>query len=80
MDASDVTAMLKDALKAANLTRKHRPRLLSDNGPCYISGELKGLLSEHGVTPTRGKPYHPMTQGKNDDFKKTIVLAVSSLR
>ncbi len=23
---------------------QHRPRLLSDNGPCYLSGELKEYL------------------------------------
>jgi len=72
MAASDVAATLKDALKAANLTRKHRPRLLSDNGPCYISGELKGWLSENGMTHTRGKPYHPMTQGKIERWHRTL--------
>ena len=42
----------------------HRPRLLSDNGPCYISGELADYLSDKGMTHTRGAPYHPQTQGK----------------
>ena len=72
MAASDVAATLKDALSAAGLTRKHRPRLLSDNGPCYISGELKGWLEDHGMTHTRGKPYHPMTQGKIERWHRTM--------
>ena len=42
----------------------HRPRLLSDNGPCYISQELADYLDTHGLTHTRGAPDHPMTQGK----------------
>ena len=42
----------------------HRPRLLSDNGPCYVSGELADYLETHQIAHTRGAPYHPMTQGK----------------
>src|SRR5262249_25854014 len=42
----------------------HRPRLLSDNGPCYVSQALSTYLTQHGLTHTRGAPYHPMTQGK----------------
>jgi len=72
MAASDVAATLKDGLKAAGLSRKHRPRLLSDNGPCYISSELKGWLDENGMTHTRGKPYHPMTQGKIERWHRTM--------
>ncbi|MBN8629462.1 MAG: DDE-type integrase/transposase/recombinase [Rhodobacterales bacterium] len=43
MKASDVTATLEDALVASGCDRAtviHRPRLLSDNGSSYISGEL----------------------------------------
>ena len=69
---ADVSATLKDGLKAAGLSRKHRPRLLSDNGPCYISGELKGWLADNGMTHTRGKPYHPMTQGKIERWHRTM--------
>ena len=72
MTASDVSATLQDALKAAGLQRKQRPRLLSDNGPCYVSSELKSWLSEHDMTHTRGKPYHPMTQGKIERWHRTM--------
>src|SRR4030081_389766 len=41
-----------------------RPRLLSDNGPSYVATELADWLGEHSMSHTRGKPYHPMTQGK----------------
>lgn len=72
MAASDVSATLTDALKVANITEDHKPRLLSDNGPCYISGELKGWLADNGMTHTRGKPYHPMTQGKIERWHRTM--------
>lgn len=72
MAAKDVSDTLRDALKAADLERKQRPRLLSDNGPCYISGELKNWLKEHDMDHTRGKPYHPMTQGKIERWHRTM--------
>lgn len=66
MSASDVTDTLELALEAAGLRAeiKHRPRLLSDNGPSYIAKDLADWLGERDMTHTHGKPYHPMTQGK----------------
>ena len=66
MAAKDVSDTLELALQASGLESvkvKHRPRLLSDNGPSYVSAELKDWLDERGMDHTRGRPYHPMTQG-----------------
>ena len=67
MAAADVTATLGLALQASGLNQvplDQRPRLLSDNGPSYVASELADWLDEQGMRHTRGKPYHPMTQGK----------------
>ena len=75
MSAKDVSDTLRDALAATGLDRvnvRHRPRLLSDNGPCYISSELKDWLKENKMTHTRGKPYHPQTQGKIERWHRTL--------
>jgi transposase InsO family protein len=67
MSAADVTATLDLALQASGLDEAdldRRPRLLSDNGPSYVANELADWLEDQGMTHTRGKPYHPMTQGK----------------
>jgi putative transposase len=67
MAAADVTATLDLALQASRLGQvetNRRPRLLSDNGPSYVATELADWLGEHGMSHSRGKPYHPMTQGK----------------
>lgn len=72
MAASDVFATLADALQNAGLSPKQRPRLLSDNGPCYVSSELKDWLDDHNMTHTRGKPYHPMTQGKIERWHRSL--------
>ena len=51
---------------------KHRPRLLSDNGPAYLSGELREYLGDRGMGHTRGAPYHPQTQGKIERYHRTM--------
>jgi putative transposase len=48
------------------------PRLLSDNGPCYVSAALKEYLKQEGMAHTRGKPYHPMTQGKIERYHRSL--------
>ncbi len=67
MKTEDVTDTLELALKAPGMeqgTVAHRPRLVSDNGPSYISGDLAEWLDDQDMGHTRGDPYHPMTQGK----------------
>ena len=75
MSAADVSDTLSDALEATGLDRvsvRHRPRLLSDNGPCYVSSELREWLAGQHIAHTRGKPYHPMTQGKIERWHRTL--------
>lgn len=75
MAASDVKDTLDQAIAKTGVTNiavKHRPRLLSDNGPCYLSGELKAYLDKHQMDHTRGAPYHPMTQGKIERYHRSM--------
>jgi transposase InsO family protein len=75
MTATDVADTLELALRSARLERvrvRHQPRLLSDNGPSYLSAQLGAWLAEHGITHTRGAPYHPMTQGKIERYHRSL--------
>jgi len=75
MGASDVADTLDDALNFTGLDEvrvNHKPRLLSDNGPCYISGELAEYLKDNGLSHTRGRPYHPQTQGKIERWHRSM--------
>ena len=75
MTADDVTATLKLALEASGCNRAnvvHKPRLLSDNGSSYISGDLAEWLEDHGMDHVRGAPYHPQTQGKIERWHQTL--------
>ncbi len=72
MKTTDVTETLERALKASGCDQVnviHKPRLLSDNGASYISGELADWLEDNGMQHTRGAPYHPQTQGKIERLK-----------
>ncbi len=67
MRAEDVTATIELALAASGCDHavvRHMPRLLSDNGSCYISGDLAEWLEDHKMDHVRGAPFHPQTQGK----------------
>ena len=75
MSATDVSDTLEDALKFTGLDQvkvRQKPRLLSDNGPSYISTELATYLKGRGMTHTRGKPYHPQTQGKIERWHRSL--------
>ena len=75
MSADDVKQTLDLAIAESGVDHvyvRHRPRLLSDNGPCYISGELKEYLRDRGFSHTRGRPYHPMTQGKIERYHRSM--------
>jgi len=50
----------------------HRPRLLSDNGPAFISEALKKYLKHHQMNHVRGAPYHPQTQGKIERYHRSM--------
>ena len=75
MTTTDVKETLDEAVKKTGIKQiqvRHRPRLLSDNGPCYLSQELKSYLEKQGMTHTRGAPYHPMTQGKIERYHRSM--------
>ncbi len=75
MKAGDVTDTLELALQASGCDQvnvAHKPRLLSDNGASYISGDLAEWLDDKGMSHVRGAPYHPQTQGKIERWHQTL--------
>ena len=64
--------MAVTSTEVMNVHVRHRPRLLSDNGPCYLSRELKYYLDKRGMSHTRGAPYHPQTQRKIERYHRSI--------
>jgi putative transposase len=75
MRAEDVTIMLDMALAASGCDQahgRHKPRLLRDNGPSYIAGELANYIEARSMTNVRGAPMYPQTQGKIERWHQTL--------
>ena len=45
---------------------------MSDNGPSYVASELGQWLEDKGISHIRGRPYHPMTQGKIERYHRSM--------
>lgn len=75
MGSSDIEETLKLAIAKTKLTHikvKHRPRLLSDNGSAFISDALKQFLKTYKMDHVRGAHYHPQTQGKIEQYHRSM--------
>ena len=75
MTSCDVTETLALAMQASGCAQAdvvHKPKLLSDNGSSYVSGELADWLNDNEMSHVRGAPYHPQTQGKIERWHQTL--------
>jgi transposase InsO family protein len=73
MKVEDVKRTVNRAIEKAKIKTKQRPKLLSDNGSCYIAGELKEYLKKtHDMDQVHGRPMHPQTQGKIERYHRTM--------
>ena len=71
-DVEETLQMALDKVDVAAVKVKHRPRLLSDNGPAFVSQAFKEYLGRYKLTHIRGAPYHPMTQGKIERYHRSM--------
>ena len=72
MKAEDVQSTVQSAIKKTGLKKWQRPILLSDNGSCYVSGELKEYLHAMNIKPIHGRVAHPQTQGKIERYHRSM--------
>jgi len=72
MTEKDVERSITCALDKAGLRKYERPKLLSDNGPCYKANELKEFLDRQEIKHVTGRPYHPQTQGKIERYHRSM--------
>ena len=71
-DAVDLTGM-------TNVPWERRTRLLSDNGPGYISHSFGEYLRLVGIRHILASPFHPQTNGKLERYHRTIKLDVNQI-
>jgi len=49
-----------------------RPRIISDNGPQYISRDFREFIRISGMTHVRTSPYYPQSNGKIERFHGSL--------
>jgi transposase InsO family protein len=72
MTSKDAEQSIESALQCTGLKNNNPPRLLSDNGSCYISSNLADYLDSVGMDHVRGAPNHPQTQGKIERYHRSM--------
>jgi putative transposase len=75
MAATDVEETLLLALDFTGVEEmqvKHRPRLLSDNGPAFIADALNEFLRPYDIQQVHGRAHHPQTQGKIERYHRSM--------
>ena len=68
LDAELLIQAAKERYPEAN------PRLITDNGPCYVANDFKKFVKVIGINHTRISPYYPQSNGKMERFNKTLKI------
>ena len=69
MKEQDVELVMQ---RAKELFPTATPRIISDNGPQFISRDFKEFIRVSGMSHVRTSPYYPQANGKFERFNKTI--------
>ena len=72
MKAADVRESMDDALRVTGLSKNQMPKLLTDNGSCYVSSELNNFLADQKIPHIHGRVNHPQTQGKIERYHRSM--------
>jgi transposase InsO family protein len=75
MTAADVETILQ---RAREQYPDARPRIISDNGPQFVSRDFKTFIRLAGMTHVRTAPYYPQSNGKLERYHQT--LKVTTIR
>jgi len=69
MKEEDVEVVLQ---RAREKYPDESPRIISDNGPQFLSRDFKEFIRITGMTHVRTSPYYPQSNGKVERFHRTI--------
>ena len=75
MTANALTEVIQDAIDRTRMTEvpvADRTKLLSDNGPGYMSRVFRDYLTLVEIKHILAAPYHPQTNGKLERYHQTL--------
>jgi transposase InsO family protein len=82
MAADSLVDVVQEAVDATGMTEvpvEDRTRLLSDNGPGYVSRAFQDYLHLVGIRHILAAPFHPETNGKLERYHRTIKQEVNQV-
>ena len=82
MTSDSFIEVVQDAVDLTGMTEipmDDRTRLLSDNGPGYVSRAFGDYLRLVGIRHILASPYHPQTNGKIERYHQSIKREVNQV-
>ena len=82
MTSDSLIEVVQEAVDRTGMDRvpiTDRTRLLSDNGPGYISRAFRDYLGMVGIKHILAAPFHPQTNGKLERYHQTLKRDVNQL-
>jgi transposase InsO family protein len=82
MSANSLIEVVQEAVDATGMTDvpvEDRTKLLSDNGPGYVSRSFRDYLRLVGIGHILSAPFHPQTNGKVERYQQSLKKEVNQL-
>jgi len=82
MSANSLIEVVQEAVDATGMTDvpvEDRTKLLSDNGPGYVSRSFREYLRLVGIGHILTAPFHPQTNGKVERYQQSLKREVNQL-
>jgi len=82
MAADSLIEVLQEAVDATGMDEvpvEDRTKLLSDNGPGYVSRAFRDYLHLVGIRHILAAPFHPQTNGKLERYQQSLKREVNQL-
>ena len=82
MTSDSLIEVVQEAVDRTGMDRApitDRTRLLSDNGPGYVSRAFRDYLGMVGIRHILAAPFHPQTNGKLKRYHQTLQRDVNLL-
>jgi putative transposase len=82
MAADSLIEVIQEAIDATGMTEvpvEDRTKLLSDNGPGYVSRAFRDYLHLVGIRHILAAPFHPQTNGKLERYQQTVKHEVNQV-
>ncbi len=82
MSANSLIEVVQEAVDATGMTDvpvEDRTKLLSDNGPGYVSRAFRDYLHLVGIRHILSAPFHPQTNGKVERYQQSLKREVNQI-